>query len=144
LESIYNVEHVRGSEFNDVLIGDAGGNALKAGGGNDGKDRISGGAGDALLHGNEGNDWLNGSQDRDKLLGVAGRDILIGGMDGDQLIGGDGADTFVFDSLAETSDILVDFNSSEGDLIQIFAAGFGDGLTAGVLAPDQFGLVLLQ
>lgn len=71
-DSLVNIENVIGSDFNDVLIGDAGDNLL------------IGGAGD------------------DTLSGGAGNDTLIGGTGANMLIGGDGADLFVVDPAIDT------------------------------------------
>ncbi|WP_263627221.1 beta strand repeat-containing protein [Stappia stellulata] len=64
--SVSNVEDVRGSIFNDVLKGDAGGNTL---------------------YGNAGDDFLDGR---------AGNDVLVGGTGDDALYGGDGSDLFLY------------------------------------------------
>jgi Ca2+-binding RTX toxin-like protein/GH24 family phage-related lysozyme (muramidase) len=65
------IEDLRGSAFDDVLTGDAGGN---------------------ILSGGEGADWLEGRAGDDVLLGGDGDDVLAGGTGADRLEGGAGDD----------------------------------------------------
>ena len=77
--SIFNLENVIGSEFDDSLTGNSGNNNLT---GRDGNDVISGG---------EGDDFITGSN---------GTDILTGG---------EGSDRFVYLSPSEGGDTITDF-----------------------------------
>jgi Ca2+-binding RTX toxin-like protein len=97
---------------------------------------VSGSAyGDALF-GGAGDDWLSGGGGADDLFGSAGDDTLIGGADDDYLegdagadryTGGSGADRFSLlvgpaewvDSTLAALDIVTDFSSAEGDVLQI-------------------------
>ena len=92
---------VKGSAFNDTLLGF------------DGNDFMSGGARQDSLSGGNGNDNLDGGGGQDTLNGDNGNDTLIGGLGVDSLTGGAGTDTFVFKSIAETgggqTDIITDF-----------------------------------
>jgi Ca2+-binding RTX toxin-like protein len=56
-DTLVSIEDARGSNFNDTLIGDAGGNNLL---GIDGNDSLNGGDGFDFLVGGKGNDTLNG------------------------------------------------------------------------------------
>ncbi|WP_120497921.1 DUF5801 repeats-in-toxin domain-containing protein [Kiloniella sp. EL199] len=78
--------------------------------------RISG-----LIDGGEGNDIIIGGIYEDKMSGGSGNDTLTGG---------DGADIFVFkaDSVGG-SDIITDFDASEGDVLDLSA--LLSGFTAG-------------
>ena len=76
-DSIYTVENVIGSLYNDTITGDALDNVLD---GNEGNDIISGGA---------GNDTLRGGLDNDTLTGGAGNDYLDGGENGTSVGAGD-------------------------------------------------------
>ena len=67
-----NIEYVRGSYFDDALLG------------SDGEDTLKGRA---------GNDTLSGRDGDDRLYGEGGNDSLIGGLGRDRLYGGDGDDT---------------------------------------------------
>jgi Ca2+-binding RTX toxin-like protein len=63
-DKLVNIENIQGSNFADVLTGDAGANLLEGAGGND---KLSGG---------DGNDVLAGGAGGDRLDGGAGRDIV--------------------------------------------------------------------
>lgn len=75
-KALVGIENVYGSQYDDVLKGDAAANRLTGWLGNDtlegrdGADFLSGGAGNDILRGGEGGDGLNGD---------AGNDILDGG-----------------------------------------------------------------
>lgn len=81
-----NIEYVRGSDFADTLIGDAGNNLLL---GFVGNDNLSGGG---------GNDQLDGGAGDDVLRGDAGDDRFTGGAGADHFDGGDGSDTMLLRS----------------------------------------------
>jgi Ca2+-binding RTX toxin-like protein len=65
---------------------------------------------------------LTGSEFDDTLLGGGNNDILTGGEGNDILTGGTGADTFVWlsgDEVGAPNDTITDFNTSEGDVLDI-------------------------
>ena len=69
---------------------------------------------------------IQGADDNDSLQGTAGDDRLIGGLGSDTLIGGGGQDIFVLDSSFFDQigndfddDVIADFNSGEGDKIDV-------------------------
>ncbi|MEG3436090.1 calcium-binding protein [Pannus brasiliensis CCIBt3594] len=99
---------------------------------------IFGNSGNNRLQGIAGNDTLRGGDGQDSLLGGDGNDRLVGEKGADTLTGGTGADRFAFNATGEGIDKITDFSSVQGDKIEIFAAGFGGGLTAGVLSIDRF------
>lgn len=107
-------------EGSDTIFGGGGYDLI---GGNGGADDIHGGDGTDTLYGNDGDDVLYGDGGRDYVSGGAGNDRLIGGIEYDHLIGGTGADTFQFDDVTHSSagepDLILDFSSAEGDLIDI-------------------------
>ena len=87
-----DIENLRGSEHDDILIGDPGVNELNGGGGDD---VLDGREGDDLLF---GDDWfsilfLRSTSGDDRLNGGAGNDWLEGGGGADELRGGPGEDT---------------------------------------------------
>lgn len=104
---LISIENLLGSNFDDVLIGDAGVNVLSGGAGNDqlrgragndilhgglGLDTLYGETGDDLLFGNEGDDNLSGEAGNDQLFGGQGNDSLYGNQDIDLLYGESGTD----------------------------------------------------
>jgi len=100
-------EIVRGSLFDDTLVGDANDNALR------------GLAGDDVLRGLAGADILNGGDGRDLLDGGDGDDILRGGRGEDSLIGGVGHDLVSY----AYSDAAVTINLAAGTAHGGFAEG---------------------
>jgi Ca2+-binding RTX toxin-like protein len=71
-DTFVSIENLTGSEYRDVLHGDAGSNILA---GNGGDDILYGFGGDDILLGGAGGDWLFGGAGADRLDGGAGRDI---------------------------------------------------------------------
>jgi Ca2+-binding RTX toxin-like protein len=78
------IENVKAGEGNDILRGNAAGN------------RLSGGRGEDVPRGGNGADTLIGNSGAGRLFGGKGNDLLDGGPGRDQLSGGLGADIFVF------------------------------------------------
>ena len=73
-DTLNGVEHVVGTNFNDVILGDSAANKFEGG---------------------DGNDYLTGAGGNDTLIGGGGRDVLQGGAGADSLDGGglrDGVD----------------------------------------------------
>lgn len=95
---------------------------------------------DDVINALGGNDILDGLSGSDFLRGDAGNDLLMGGIGDDILQGGIGADTFAFTEENHGVDTLTDFNSAEGDVIQISAIGFKEELSLGVLSDEYFSL----
>jgi Ca2+-binding RTX toxin-like protein len=112
--------HVRGGDFDDILVGGSplislapsktansddtlegrggndrisgeGGNDLVSGG--DGDDTLNGGAGPDTVSGGNGNDTMTGSVGTDAFSGGAGNDTMEGGTSIDRFSGGAGADS---------------------------------------------------
>lgn len=126
-DSFISIENLYGSQFSDMLTGDANDNTLVGLGGDD---VIDGGAGNDRLVGGNGADSLMGGLDNDTLIGQDGSDELFGDAGDDRLIGGDGddmvtggagndlllgqagADTFIFD-IGHGADRIVDFTQGE-------------------------------
>jgi uncharacterized delta-60 repeat protein len=103
----------------DILDGGAGNDQLYSGAG---RDILNGGSGDDALYAGKDNDQLSGGIGNDRLLGQGGDDVLVGGAGTDTLVGGAGKDTFVFNSVADGTDLITDFESSDRiDLRKIFA-----------------------
>jgi serralysin len=83
--------------------------------GGSGRDRLIGNQADNELIGNGGGDTIAGRDGSDHLLGGFGHDVLVGGL---------GADFFIFAELLDsrigkTRDWILDFNSAQGDKIDL-------------------------
>jgi Ca2+-binding RTX toxin-like protein len=82
---------------------------------------------DNEITGNDGANRLDGGDGADTLDGGAGADTLVGGSGLDVLRGGEDADVFLFSRLLDSgadlagADIIVDFSSADGDLINLNA-----------------------
>jgi Ca2+-binding RTX toxin-like protein len=100
----------------DRLTGTAGADRISGLGGND---LIYGEGGTDTLLGGAGNDRLFGRDGADALLGEAGDDRLTGGFGADRLTGGAGADTFLYQSLNDRGDVVVDLDLAQGDRIDL-------------------------
>ena len=93
-----SIENLRGSNFADVLSGDAGANLIDGWDGNDtlrgrsGDDKLTGGLGNDTLYGDDGADMLQGDDGDDIIYGGTGNDILLGGAGNDQLYAESGDD----------------------------------------------------
>ncbi len=92
--------------------------------------------------GNSLNNTITGGGANSNLNGGIGNDTLVGGFGLDTLTGGAGADHFVFNALDQGIDTITDFSVSiVGETIDVSAAGFGGGLTAGTpITAAQFKL----
>ncbi len=89
-----------------------------------GDDSILGGHDNDYLSGLVGNDSILGGVGDDTLNGGNDNDYLNGGYENDTLVGGNNADTFVFDR-SSGIDTILDFNSNEGDMIEIDMSAYG-------------------
>ena len=108
-----DIENLRGSEHDDILIGDPGVNELNGGGGND------------VMDGREGNDRLLGDDSfmiflgsstsgDDRLNGGAGDDWLEGGGGADELRGGPGEDTASYRSFSGAVEVRLYDGTAQG------------------------------
>ena len=124
-DSIANFEHIRGTAFDDVLIGDSGINILI---GDAGDDTLDGGSGNDRLRGGEGSDSLWGRGGYDIITGGVGADTLVGGAGNDSLRGGEGNDTFVFRVKDDSTDTITNFANGEDriDLSGFSGLSFND------------------
>ncbi len=125
-DRIANFEHVQGSAFDDILIGDSGNNDLI---GNAGDDNLDGGSGNDRLRGGDGNDNLWGRGGNDSLTGDAGADTLDGGAGLDTLNYGR-SDAGVMVNLVDNA---VAGGHAEGDRIanfeRVWGSTFDDAFT---------------
>ena len=128
-DTLTNIEHLVGSDYNDILAGDGEDNVLRGGGGHDdlyggpagGDDEMYGDDGDDRIFGGRGNDTLTGGEGNDLLKGGPGDDILIvDGDDMDVVNGGPGDDTFRFFPSDLGGGSIQDFTGGE-DMIDLTA-----------------------
>jgi hypothetical protein len=96
-DTLIGIENLRGSQFDDYLEGNAGGNHIEARGGND---QVFGGDGDDTLQGEGGDDYLEGGAGADFMRGNAGDDTMDGGVVLDVVNLADGNRLTYFDSTA--------------------------------------------
>ncbi|MBD2155301.1 FG-GAP repeat protein [Leptolyngbya sp. FACHB-16] len=93
-----NYTGIRGSNFQDQLLGSGVRNFITGNGGGDrirgfgNNDRLIGGAGADTLFGGAGDDQIGGNTGNDQLIGENGNDSLVGGSNNDNLVGGAGSD----------------------------------------------------
>jgi len=136
--------HLRGGDFDDILVGGTplislppsktansddvlegrggndrlsgeGGNDLVSGG--DGNDTLNGGAGPDTVQGGNGNDTMTASVGGDSFSGGAGDDTMEGGTSIDRFFGGPGADsTDARDGNAELVDCGTEVDFADVDL----------------------------
>ena len=90
---------VFGADGNDLLRGDADNDRLY---GEDGDDNLRGGLGNDTLSGGDGDDKLGGDVGNDVLVGGAGDDLIHGAAGRDALNGGADADVFLFRFVADS------------------------------------------
>lgn len=92
-DTFIEIENVIGSDFNDMITGNALDNVLRGNSGkdvlfgNDGNDVLVGGDGDDTATGGVGDDALEGGEGNDSLTGLGDNDIITGGAGNDTLIG---------------------------------------------------------
>ena len=128
-DTLTNIEHLVGSDYNDILAGDGEDNVLRGGGGHDdlyggpagGDDEMYGDDGDDRIFGGRGDDTLTGGEGNDLLKGGPGDDVLIvDGDDMDVVNGGPGDDTFRFFPSDLGGGSIQDFTDGE-DVIDLTA-----------------------
>ena len=112
-DTLTGIEHLVGSNHNDILAGDGEDNYL------------DGGDGDDVLYGGPagGDDEMYGGNGDDRIFGGKGNDILTGGEGNDVLKGGPGEDTFIVDG--DDMDVL--YGGTEKDTFQFFPSNLGGG-----------------
>jgi Ca2+-binding RTX toxin-like protein len=103
---LQSIEGVSGSEFDDVLKGDAAAN---------------------VLEGNGGDDKLTGGSGNDKLYGGAGNDQLLGGGGADLIDGGTGVDSVNYSALTRAVQIVL--NDAGGTVTSVGGEAEGDLIT---------------
>lgn len=110
IDKLIDIEAARGSQYDDVLVGDDAYNALY---GQSGNDTIYLMNGNDLGEGGQGDDTLYGMDGDDTLLGQNGNDFMIGGSGNDSMTGGADADVFRWNAPDTGVDQIFGFNINE-------------------------------
>lgn len=118
-DRLYSIGNLRGSAYDDTLIGNGSANL------------VQGGAGDDVIDSQGGDDRLDGGSGNDMLAGGNGNDTLEGGRGTDRLDGGAGADLFVF-AAGDGRDRIDGFELAHDKICFVSGAGGFDQL--GVVA----------
>jgi Ca2+-binding RTX toxin-like protein len=116
-DSVFAVENVIGSAFNDILVGNGNPNTLDGG---DGNDALTGGSGDDTLIGGIGTDTLTGGAGTDSIDGGADNDTVFADSLDDQastFTGGDGLDNLK----AASDSVAVDWILSDLSLFEVIS-----------------------
>lgn len=136
------------TSFEDVKLADGAGSSIGLGAyaASTGIVSVEGGDGNDLIAFGAAYDAINvraeGEEGNDSLITAGGNDVLRGGSGNDLLEGNGGADSFVFAHAgADNADLIVDFDSVEGDRIVLSGDTFA-GLSNATLVTD-FGTKLL-
>lgn len=112
-DTLISVERVRGSVFDDFIVGSSAANVLH---GNAGNDALSGVGGDDLLEGGSGDDWIEGGDGVDMAAFQGNRSDYSIAMDADGTLtvtdqrsgGGDGIDTLLNVEILQFADGAVE------------------------------------
>lgn len=140
-DTLFSIENVQGSDFNDTILGTDGFNSLVGGAGDDvidgrgGNDYVIGGDGNDIVNGGDGNDLVYGNAGNDRVFGDAGDDVVNGGLGVDNIWGGTGNDTLYggagastdtfFFAIGDGNDKIMDFGvSGVADVIAIAAPSY--------------------
>lgn len=113
---LMSIENVKGSAYDDFIVGNDSVNTLN---GMDGNDIIAGGEGKDILNGGTGADRLLGQEGDDTLIGGEGDDTLIGGAGSDIIDGGAGSDTVKFEDAGRVEVDLYAKSGSEYDALGV-------------------------
>lgn len=103
--------------------------------GGGGSDNLYGLDEDDSMYGDNGNDILHGGNGDDYIFGGLGEDVLYGQKGKDSLTGDAGADQYRFTTKKQfgsaRADIIIDFNSAEGDTIGLSSTIFKAAISRG-------------
>lgn len=133
VDTLSGIEHIRGTLYQDYIVGDGGHNELE---GMAGDDTIYGGGGDDYIRGDDG----GSDAGNDKLYGEAGYDSFKGGGGNDTVDGGADEDRIEYDSettfTGDTATHGVIVNLSENVLVGVSVDGIGETDVAAGTAID--------
>jgi VCBS repeat-containing protein len=135
IDTLINIQSIRGSNFGDFILGTARNDRLEGEGGDD---TIDGGAGNDFVRGNAGNDTLQGAAGDDALRGGAGTDTYADSAGYDSIGFQDGGATQGVVASLTTGLIIDQFGNAE----TIGAANAFEYLIGSELADDLEGKAL--
>jgi Ca2+-binding RTX toxin-like protein len=116
-DTFSSVESLYGSNYDDVLRGDAGANTIWGSGGND------------TLYGRDGNDTLDGGDGNDKLLGGAGADALIGGNGTDRAQYNDAGSGVAADLASPSNNLGIAAGDTYSSIEDLYGSSYDDTLS---------------
>ena len=152
-DTFVGIENLRGSMYDDILIGDDMGMPLDENDpattvdesmvsttgnklfGNMGDDMLKGLAGNDTLQGGKGDDTLYGGDGNDTVMGELGDDAIKGDDGDDTLIGGPGADKLFGGQFIAADMRPGDDNDDMGDTASY--SGSSEGVTISLIANDH-------
>ena len=109
VSTLYRIEEIYGTNYGDVIFGNAEANTLR---GLDGNDTLRGLGGDDTLYGGIGNDLILGDRGTDSAYGDEGLDLFVGGLGDDFFDGGPDRDAVLYS---------VEVDVPEGGSFQLFS-----------------------
>ncbi len=81
---------------------------------------------------------ITGTRKKDTLTGTPGDDVITGLKNRDLLTGGEGADRFVYTSIVDGGDTIIDFNPLQGDKVDLTGALRSVGYTGTTPIADGY------
>jgi Ca2+-binding RTX toxin-like protein len=134
-DTIISIQSVRGSAFNDIIVGTNLADRLEGEGGND------------TIYGRAGNDQVRGNAGNDTLFGEDGDDAVQGGAGVDTASGGAGYDNLRFDTAGATQGAVASLTTGQitdefGNAETIGAVNDFEMLVGSNLADDLEGKAL--
>ncbi|AFY28282.1 Calx-beta domain-containing protein [Cyanobium gracile] len=87
---------------------------------------------------NDDGSSITGTRNRDTLIGTAGDDLITGLQGADTIRGNGGADRFVYTSIVDAGDTIIDFNRAEGDKVDLTGALASVGYTGTTPITDGY------
>ncbi|MBD2720049.1 Calx-beta domain-containing protein [Synechococcus sp. FACHB-909] len=81
---------------------------------------------------------INGTRNRETLTGTDGDDVITGRQGADTIRGNGGADRFVYTSIVDAGDTIIDFNRAQGDKVDLKGALASVGYTGTTPITDGY------
>ncbi|MDA8543368.1 hypothetical protein N9K64_06270 [Rhodobacteraceae bacterium] len=136
-DTVKNIYEVRGTQFDDTILGDDANNVLS---GRAGDDTLDAGSGDDKLYGGDGNDDLSAGAGDDEIYGGAGYNWIDGGLGNDTLNGTDGVDTVFYSHNLFSEGIIVNNTGSNINGSNAYTAHKANGDSDELISIENFHL----